>query len=452
MSTTKAFQVSEVVHATFDPEGPDVVRLHLVPPKKKPDKNPWVLFINGWDIILLGPSWAILLKSFIEALWKHSTPGQEISKADQESIRLQTAISMKALYPQTNINNFLEDLNEIMEIIYAIAHGEEIPQDAIPTTTMADYAKLMGAPHRMDLIVSAMIKDGKYNCPLHCKACYAMGQPMMRVERELSTREWKMIIDRCWQAGIPQLTFTGGEPLMRDDIVEMVAYAHKHVTRLNTNGVRLTTQLAQKLFQASLDGIQITLYSHNSDTHDQLVGKKGAWQQTVQGIKNAIAAGLMVSINTPLVFSNSDYSTTLHFLHNLGVRYVTCSGLIPTGGANNQISSKKILSNEILFDVLKKAVQTCYELGMEISFTSPGWLSPDQLKSLGLTYPTCGACTSNMAIAPNGQVVPCQSWLHDSQAGFGHMLEEDWTKIWNHRIARKLRHTSRTDCPLSEVK
>ena len=52
-----------------------------------------------------------------------------------------------------------------------------------------------------------------------------------------------------------------------------------------------------------------------------------------QGIRNAVAAGLSVSVNTPLCSLNTDYAETLRFVHGLGVRYVTCSGLIPSGGA-----------------------------------------------------------------------------------------------------------------------
>ena len=58
---------------------------------------------------------------------------------------------------------------------------------------------------------------------------------------------------------------------------------------------------------------------------------------------------------------------------------------------------------------------------MEISFTSPGWVAEEKLTELGLVIPSCGACLSNMAIAPDGEVVPCQSWLGED-AGLGNML------------------------------
>ena len=66
---------------------------------------------------------------------------------------------------------------------------------------------------------------------------------------------------------------------------------------------------------------------------------------------------------------------------------------------------------------------------MEIDFTSPGWLKEETLRALGLTLiPSCGACLSNMAIAPDGEIIPCQSWL--SGKSLGNILNDDWDAVW----------------------
>ena len=85
-------------------------------------------------------------------------------------------------------------------------------------------------------------------------------------------------------------------------------------------------------------------------------------------------AGINLSINTPLCSLNKDYLETLKFLHNLGVRYVTCSGLIITGNARTDESVRTQLSGEQLYQVLKEAAGYCYANNMEINFTSPGWI------------------------------------------------------------------------------
>ncbi len=77
-----------------------------------------------------------------------------------------------------------------------------------------------------------------------------------------------------------------------------------------------------------------------------------------------------------------------------------------------QKSAKKSeLTAAGLIRILKEATEYCAESGMEISFTSPGQVPESILRDMNLEVPCCGACISNMAIAPNGNVVPCQSWL-----------------------------------------
>ena len=216
---------------------------------------------------------------------------------------------------------------------------------------------------------------------------------------------------------------------------------------MNTNGVLLTEELCQKLREASLDSVQITLYSGDEATHNSLVGSEH-YTDTVRGIKNAVAAGLDVSINTPLCKKNADYLSTLEFIRSLGVRFVTVSGLICTGTAGINHDDYDLTSEE-LFDIVKKAKEYCGENGMEIDFTSPGLIDGERLESLGMNVPSCGACLSNMAIAPDGQVIPCQSWLRCG-SGIGNILTDDWTRIWNHSACQKLRNMTEEEalgCP-----
>ena len=164
-------------------------------------------------------------------------------------------------------------------------------------------------------------------------------------------------------------------------------------------------------------------------------------KDTVTGIKNAINAGLSVSVNTPLCILNKDYVETLKFLNSLGIKYVTCSGIIPAGSGNSKEAEDLKLDNVQMLEILKEAVKYCHENLMEINFTSPGWIKDKDLKSLKLTIPMCGACLSNMAIAPNGDVIPCQSWLDDN-ASLGNILDTDWEKIWNSKKCKKIREIS----------
>ena len=414
-----------VRHITLDPKGPGVVRIHMIPPRDDTPDAPFLLLLNGAQLVPLNLSWAILLANLMDQLQAYE--GQDLAEDQWEALLTVAVEETHRTYPRTKRQTLASDLHLMLTSLVAIAQGRE-PEAAVGLLSLSDYAPEMTAPHRMDLMVSAMEQNGAWHCNQKCLHCYAAGQPMGETP-ELSTEQWKTALALLRKANIPQVTFTGGEPTLRSDLVELVQAAAWFVTRLNTNGRRLTPQLCAALYQASLDSVQVTLYSAEGNIHNQLVGTNG-FNDTVQGIRHAVEAGLIVSVNTPLCSLNTHYADTLRFAHSLGVRYATCSGLIPSGSACGQESRATALTPEQLTDILRQAVDTAEELGMELDFTSPGWLDEETLRSLGLNLiPSCGACLSNMAVTPDGKVVPCQSWLSDEP--LGDLLHDDWTDIWN---------------------
>ena len=425
--------IKGVESTTLNPEGPGAVRIHLVPARKGKRENPSIVVLNGWRIITLNPSWTILLSNFIREVNKFE--GREISEKDLKKIVKRIGNKMLKIFPCHFKSKFRKDLDEMLGIMVAIARGEEVKGNI--SMSIIDYADKMAGPLRMDLMVSSMTKNGNWNCSQKCKICYAAEQKQAEVP-ELATNEWIYILDKLWnEAYVSQVTFTGGEPTRRDDLVELITMARRFVTRLNTNGLKLADKnYCQELYDADLDSLQITFYSSDPEIHNELVGIEGGWEKTVEGIKNALETGLNVSINTPIVSNNQDYVSTLKFLHELGVTYVTCSGVIHTGNAVNEECDE--LTTVRLTRILKEATKYCAESKMEISFTSPGQVSERVLRQLKLEVPCCGACISNMAIAPNGNVVPCQSWLEDN-ASLGNILGPKWDEIWNSEKAQKIK-------------
>ena len=414
-----------VRHITLDPKGPGVVRIHMIPPRDDTPDAPFLLLLNGAQLVPLNLSWAILLANLMDQLQAYK--GQDLAEDQWEALLTAAVEETHRTYPRTKRQTLASDLHLMLTSLVAIAQGRE-PEAEVGLLSLSDYAPEMTAPHRMDLMVSAMEKDGGWHCNQKCLHCYAAGQPMGETP-ELSTEQWKTALALLRKANIPQVTFTGGEPTLRSDLVELVQAAAWFVTRLNTNGRLLTPELCAGLYEASLDSVQVTLYSAEGNIHNQLVGTNG-FNDTVQGIRHAVEAGLIVSVNTPLCSLNTHYADTLRFAHSLGVRYATCSGLIPSGSACGQESRATALTPEQLTDILRQAVDTAEELGMELDFTSPGWLDEETLRSLGLNLiPSCGACLSNMAVTPDGKVVPCQSWLSDEP--LGDLLHDDWADIWN---------------------
>ena len=425
-----------VRHITLDPKGRGVLRIHMIPPRQDADNAPFLLLLNGSRLVPLNLSWAILLANFMDRLEPFT--GVEITESDWNAMAAGAVAETHKTYPFTSKEQLSDDLATMIRSLVAIARGQE-PEAEVAPLTLGEYAPEMTAPHRMDLMVSAMTRGGAWHCNQKCLHCYAAGQPLSDTP-ELTTAQWKEILAKLRAANVPQVTFTGGEPTLRADLVELVEAAQWFVTRLNTNGRLLTPELCRRLYEASLDSVQVTLYSHDPAVHNALVGAEG-FDDTVAGIKNAVAAGLSVSVNTPLCSLNEDYAATVRFVHELGVRYVTCSGLIPSGSAEGAESQATRLTEEQLTDVLRRAVTVAEELEMEMDFTSPGWLKEETLRSMGLTLvPSCGACLSNMAIAPDGGVIPCQSWL--SSQPLGNMLTDDWDKIWQSQRCAAIRAKS----------
>lgn len=440
--------LTEVLHTTLNPYEPGVVRIHLVPAKYNPYKaSPSLVILNGKDILPINLAWTILLAIFIKQVNKHQ--GREITEKEMKKVVTNTINEALTVYRRPGRIELKQDLETILSVFIDIAEGRE-PKEKIGQLSITQYANKMKAPHRMDLMISSMTKDGQWNCNQKCLHCYAAGQEKAET-KELPTEEWKKIIDKCRKECIPQLTFTGGEPTKREDLVELIEYSSWFVTRLNTNGVLLSKELCEKLYNASLDSIQITFYSNNKEIHNELVGAKN-FDKTVEGIKNSIQAGLAISINTPLCTINKDYVETLKYLNKLGIKYVTCSGLIVTGNATKEQSKATQLPNEELYEILKEAKKYADDNLMEISFTSPGWIEDKKLQEIGLDIPTCGACLSNMAIALDGEVVPCQSWLGE-KSSLGNILKTPWKKIWENSKCKKIRkHSCKSTgkCPLKD--
>ena len=439
-----------VRHCTFNPEGPGVVRIHLIPPKFRLFRSSaYIVILNGYYLLPLGYSWALILSNFMKEVNRFN--GKPITEDDEEKIVERTVRSVHKVYSTVPRKDIEEDLEDLLDVLFAVASGNA-PDAEIEKLSIRAYRDNMTAPHRMDLMVSAMTDGcGKWQCNQKCIFCYAAGQEMGKT-KELTTEQWKRAIDRLEKARVPMVTFTGGEPTQRADIAELVGYAKRMVTRLNTNGVNLTSELVQQLKEAGLDSLQVTLYSHDADIHNGLVGSQHH-ADTIRGIRNAVAAGLDISVNTPLCKKNADYAKTLECIHDLGVRFVTVSGLICTGMAGVNHEEYDLGADE-LFEIVKTAKEFCDGHEMEMDFTSPGLIDADRLEGLGMNVPMCGACLSNMAIAPDGTVVPCQSWL-GADASLGNILTDPFKKIWNHPMCRSLRNMSEVQalaCPFRAEK
>ena len=210
-----------VRHITIDPRGPGVVRIHMIPPRTEDPADPFLLLLNGAQLVPLNLSWAILLANFMDQLEPWS--GREIGEQDWQSMLSAAVKATRRTYPGTGKAVLLGDLERMLRSIVAIARGQEPPAE-VGALSLGEYAGRMSAPHRMDLMISAMTREGRWHCNQKCLHCYAAGQTLGETP-ELTTDQWRELLEKLRRANIPQVTFTGGEPTLRPDLPELVEAA-----------------------------------------------------------------------------------------------------------------------------------------------------------------------------------------------------------------------------------
>ncbi len=293
--------------------------------------------------------------------------------------------------------------------------------------TTAPFSARPSAPYRMDLAIT-------YRCNNDCHHCY---NARPRNYPEMSVEHWQTIIDKIWDLGIPHVVFTGGEPTLYRELPALVAYAESKglITGLNTNGRKLADRdYLALLIDAGLDHVQITLESHDPEIHDRMVAARGAWAETVAGLKNVLQTQLYAMTNTTLLTHNSpSIKATLRFLVELGV---------PTVGLNALIYSGK--GEQVGTGLLESELPVILESAREMTQSHQQrliWYTPTQYchfnpLQLDLGIKGCTAALYNMCIEPNGDVIPCQSYYQS----LGNILEATWQEIWEHPLALELRY------------
>ena len=294
------------------------------------------------------------------------------------------------------------------------------PHDADHVPFTFDYTKL---PILGEIAVT-------YRCNNRCRFCYAgcdgacgrLDAPDTPIE------DLKKIVDIFkHEAKIPFFSFTGGEPLMRKDLEELMRYACDIGLSINlvTNGCLATPERAKSLYEAGLRTAQISLESPDEAIHDALCGRQGAWKQTVDGIRNLRDAGIHVQTNSTSTTQNLHTLPDLpKFVKELGCVRMSVNLFVPT---------KRSPVNDSLFVPYEKIGPTIDELrraakAVDLEFH---WYSPIPLCiynpiARGLGNKNCAACDGLISVDPTGNVLPCSSW----DEPVGNLLTDGFETTW----------------------
>jgi radical SAM protein with 4Fe4S-binding SPASM domain len=313
-----------------------------------------------------------------------------------------------------------------------VFHELETAEDACPVWRLDvpeahPFEAAVKAPYRADLALN-------YACNNRCIHCYVPRRPDEKTP--LTLDQWKTVLDRLWEAGIPHICFTGGEATLSPCLLDLIERAEDigQVTGLLTNGRRLADRdFVRRLCAAGLDHVQITLESHEEAVHDRMVGAPGAFRETVAGIRNAVDEDIYLLTNTTVCRLNTDnIEATISFIASLGVRQFAVNSFIQTGAAP---ASGEGLDETELDGLLARITAMAGELGLRFIWYTPTHYCRFNPAEFGAGLKRCSAAEYNLCIEPDGDVIPCQSFYESA----GNILRDPWPAIWQSPLFTRIR-------------
>jgi putative heme d1 biosynthesis radical SAM protein NirJ2 len=288
-------------------------------------------------------------------------------------------------------------------------------------------------------------------CNMFCEHCYR--EAGEKAEEELSTDEAKRMLEEIVRADFKIMIFSGGEPLMRPDIFELIAYAKNLGLRpvLGTNGTLISPEVAEKLKMAGLMGAGISLDSLDVKKHDQLRHYEGAFREAVQGMNNCREVGLPFQIHTTVFDWNQDELENItDFAIETGAVAHHLFFLVPTGRAVDL--EEESLRAEAYEEVLERILKKQQEIEIELKPTcAPQFMRIAKQMGMDMRFTRgCLAGTHYCIVGPKGDVQPC-AYLN---IPLGNVKETPFSEIWSsHPVFKELRTLNyKGDCGQCEYK
>lgn len=357
-------------HYQAPPDDPRNYRLHL----RVEEDGRGVLIVNAATVLHLNETATEYAYYFI-----HNLSPEQVARLMARRYRVEKAQAA-------------QDYRDFTERVLTLIEMPDLdPVTFLDLERRPPLSGKLSAPYRLDLALT-------YRLPETVDAAAA---PLERAARELTTDEWKFILDKAWQAGIPHVVFTGGEPTLRDDLPELISHAEANgqVTGLLTDGIRLAdADYLQTLLATGLDHLMIVLQPQ----------AQAVWK----GLENALAADIFVAVHLTITPENSATAEALiRQLAERGVKAVSLSAADLT-----------------LADRLAELRDLAAALELSLVWDLPAPYS--QLNPVALETQTVTAASSkrsSLYVEPDGDVLPAQG---DTRR-LGNILTDSWGAIWN---------------------
>lgn len=287
----------------------------------------------------------------------------------------------------------IQDFNDFKARLESLVSTPDLdPETFLDMERVDPNRQNTSAPLRLDCAVTYQISENSAE----------IFAPTDRVKRNLETDEWKKILKNAWDAGIPHVVLTGGEPTLRPDIPELIRFSEElgQVCGLITDGLRFTeTEYLHELLQAGLDHVMLVLNPSN----------EGSWE----AVKDTLAEDVFLTVHYTLTAKNrKDFEKHLKKLGNLGVKSLSLSA-----------------DSMDLWKDLPQYTQKSVEAGFSLVWDLPvpySTFNPIALElELGETR-SDGAGVTWLYVEPDGDVLSGQG----KEAVLGNFLTNDWQQIW----------------------
>ncbi|MFX1507428.1 MAG: radical SAM protein [Promethearchaeota archaeon] len=250
----------------------------------------------------------------------------------------------------------------------------------------------------------ALVWNFTYKCNLKCLHCYQDSHsdsdenPCLG---ELSTSEALRVVDIIAKSGCGSLSFSGGEPLIREDFYEVARHTSKHklLCTLSTNGTMIDQSVAKEIAAAGVTGVSISLDSYSSFFHDELRGVKGAHKKALRGIEACSEIDQFQELILAITLTNrnlEEIPKLIELAAELGITRVYVSRILPVGRgiALSYLDVSPREQRSILHDLAE----------LFVSYAKTG--NGVAVMTRGMTYfaPQC-AKLSNFEIFPISEIV-----------------------------------------------
>jgi len=275
-------------------------------------------------------------------------------------------------------------------------------------------ARRLGVPFDVHL-------DVTYRCNERCVHCYLNHES----PGEMSALEYRGLLDQLAAAGAFFVTFSGGEPLLRPDIFEILAdaRARSFSVKLKTNATRIGPAEADRIRSLSLQEVHVSIYSHRAETHDAVTGIPGSFERTIQAIRLLRERGqgvVMVHIVTRL--ASGHHSGVRALAGELDARFLLDPTITPKLDGDFSTRGLNVPSAELV-----RIMNTPEYVGDVREFCAP----PEPPDPSSFDTILCGAGHSHCYIAPDGEVFPCVQFPYSC----GNVRRENFLEIWRNSAA-----------------